>query len=142
MNFRLMVLSMVASCCPAWVMHAAVDANELAATRAVNSGVVRLVPLQPLRISSASIVTRMVQPKFPFEMRRSGMPGYVKLELAVDDDGRVCDASVLESSAFEFAESALKAAGQWRFAAVEDPQPARRRIVRVPIQFDLVLARR
>ncbi len=135
-----LVLSLVAACCPAWMASAAVDAGQLAARRALESGLVRIVSMAPLRMSAGAVVTRMVRPRFPHEMQRVGMPGYVRLEVAIDDEGRVVNASVLESSGREFAREALRAVGQWQFVAVEDPQPDRLRIVRVPIQFDLLVA--
>ena len=145
MNLRLLLVSVLGSFSPVCVVDAAVDAGSVAARRAQDAGLVTMVPMasmSALRISAGSVVTRLVEPAFPREMRQTGMPGYVKLELLVDDEGRVCDVQVIESSAAEFSRSARRAAAQWQFAAVDDPQPHGRRIVRVPIQFDLVVAAR
>jgi TonB family protein len=75
-------------------------------------------------------------------MRMAGKPGYVKLELAVDDDGRVIEAAVLEANGRPFAREALRAVGQWRFVPADVPQPSGRRVIRVPIEFALIVPTR
>jgi protein TonB len=143
MKTRLLVLSLVAACCPTLAMSAGLASENSVAACLIEAGwmnITPVAPLAPVRVSAGSVVTYMVKPEYPREMRQAGMPGFVRLEVAVDNDGNVIEATVVEANAGAFAREALRAVGQWQFTPSENPAAGGRRIVRVPIQFALVLA--
>lgn len=82
--------------------------------------------------------TRVQTPiAYPYEAKRSGQGGSVTVEFTVDENGRVLDPRVVDSSDRLFEAAALQGVLKWRF------EPGRRegRIVRfrmaVPIHFSL-----
>jgi TonB family protein len=93
----------------------------------------------PVRVSPSSIVTSRIDPAYPMEMRVQGIPGYVKLEVAVDDQGNVVAATVLEANRREFADAAMHAVSAWRFVAADESEMDCLRRVRIPIRFALTL---
>jgi TonB family protein len=54
-------------------------------------------------------------PKYPPEMRKTGVSGTVIAELVIDTDGVVRDVAITESPAEEFSTAATEALEQWRF---------------------------
>jgi len=94
----------------------------------------------PIRVSPSSIVTSRIDPAYPMEMRAQGIPGYVKLEVAVDDQGNVVAATVLEANRREFADAAMHAISAWRFVAANESEMNCLRRIRVPIRFVLTMA--
>jgi periplasmic protein TonB len=80
---------------------------------------------------------RKVPPVYPFELKRAGITGNVSLSAIVDENGRVRDAEIVDSSDVAFRQPALDAVRQWTF------QPARRNgesiavRVNLPIHFNL-----
>lgn len=75
------------------------------------------------------------RPRYPFEMRRSGIAGEVVVEFIVDDRGEVVNARAVRSSREEFEFAALEAVSRWRFrAGVKDGQTVPTRM-QVPVVF-------
>jgi len=72
-----------------------------------------------------------VEPKYSREARRNLIQGTVALEVAVDEEGRPGDVSVLSSLGFGLDERAVQAVSQWSF---ERGQPG---ITRVEVNFRL-----
>jgi TonB family protein len=85
----------------------------------------------------APAVLQTVDPQHPWELRRLGIPGAVKVNLMVDETGRVTDARVASSSDPAFDDPTLAALRQWTFkpASLHGVPYASR--VSVPIQFEL-----
>lgn len=78
--------------------------------------------------------SRMVRPEYPFDMKRAGMAGTVRLNVLVDADGAVQSVSVLDSDADSFTGPAINAVRQWTFT------PGRRNGVAVPMRVSLPIA--
>jgi protein TonB len=55
------------------------------------------------------------QPIYPPDLRRNGITGSVTVRFIVDSQGRVIDASVVESAEHEFDENCLQAMLRWKF---------------------------
>lgn len=78
-----------------------------------------------------------IPPVYPPDARRSGLTGKVLVEFVVDEEGRVHDPRVMNSSDRVFDEPTLRAISRWRF------EPGRKdgRVVRfrmaVPVDFNL-----
>ena len=60
------------------------------------------------------------RPKYPFDLRRTGVSGEVVVDFIVDDQGNVVNAYALRSSNTGFEVAAVEAVSKWRF------QPGRR----------------
>lgn len=121
----------------------------------VRTGELKQVPLGPVglpdgiengkwkELITASMLddaprTRLqVQPVYPFEAAKTGLSGRVQVEFMVDEDGRVVEPRIVDSTDRAFDEATLRAVTKWRF------EPGRRagRIVRfrmsVPVVFTL-----
>jgi TonB family protein len=77
-------------------------------------------------------------PAYPAEARSHGTQGTVVVEALVDEQGRVLAAEVVESANRELDEATLAAVQNWTFTpAMEDGQPTMK-VVRIPIQFNLL----
>ena len=86
---------------------------------------------------AAPAVLHTVEPIHPWELRRLGIPGAVKVNLMVDETGRVTDARVASSSDPAFDATSIAALKQWTFkpASLEGvAYPCR---VSVPILYEL-----
>jgi len=72
-------------------------------------------------------------PRYPYEMRIAALESDVLVELVVDKNGNVCDASIINNTEPEFAAAALEALRNWEF------KPARKggQNVDVKIKFHL-----
>ena len=81
-------------------------------------------------------VTR-TPPVYPYAMRRDRVSGSVTLVFVIDEDGRVREPRVEESTHREFERPALEAVRQWRFEpGIRDGEPVPT-LVRTPIDFTL-----
>lgn len=72
-----------------------------------------------------------VPPGYPFDMRRSGISGRVNVTFLIDENGKVREAMVQDSTNHGFNQAALAAARQWTF------RPAQRKGVAVPARANL-----
>jgi RNA polymerase sigma factor (sigma-70 family) len=88
----------------------------------------------------------LVQPKpvYPFDLRRAGVGGMVKVEMIIDQKGTVRSAFYVPSgsgdrkASAEFAKEAVTAVMKWKFSpATADGQPVATRIT-VPVVFRVV----
>lgn len=70
-----------------------------------------------------------IAPRYPHEMRRSGVDGSVDVRFVVGPDGKVQTAEVVRFSHREFAEAAMIAVKKWRF------EPGRRNGSRVSFRM-------
>jgi TonB family protein len=83
------------------------------------------------------VLVKYDAPEYPEQAKRAGLEGNVTVELVVGEDGRVVDASVVDSSDPAFEEAAVEAASRCEFRPAKlDGNPTRVR-VRVPYQFRL-----
>lgn len=76
-------------------------------------------------------------PAYPPELCRHAKGGQVMLDVAVNQEGRVEDVTVLQADDPKFAEAAEKALRKWTFVASEQPLPGGVRHIRVPMKFML-----
>lgn len=72
-----------------------------------------------------------IPPRYPHDMRRSGVDGRVEVRFVVGPDGRVQSAEAVEFSHRELAEAAMAAVQKWRF------EPGRRNGRRVSFRMTL-----
>jgi protein TonB len=76
-----------------------------------------------------------VQPAYPAELRKAKIEGVVTIVFVLNEDGRVEEARVENSSRPEFEKPALDAIRRWRFSpGVKDGQNVRT-FVRIPMRF-------
>lgn len=76
-------------------------------------------------------------PLYPYSMRRDRISGTVTVVFVIDEDGRVIEPRVEESTRREFERPALEAVRQWRFEpGIKDGEPVPT-LVRTPIEFTL-----
>jgi TonB family protein len=98
-------------------------------------------PERPLQAGSevpAPKRKRLVLPEYPQQAKDQGIRGIVLVELIVERDGSVSEASVLRSIP-ELDEAALVAVRQWEYEVTRvDGQPVRVRLA-VPITFSMKL---
>ena len=88
----------------------------------------------------APVPTKRVQPIYPNGAIQDGVSGRVEAVLTVDDDGRVIDVEIVESTPRGYFERAAeKALRKWRYAPqlITDVSTVSERQVRVEITFDL-----
>ena len=72
---------------------------------------------------------RQTRPKFPGEMRSSGLEGVVTVRFLVGEDGKVKSAEAVKASHELFAESATEAVKSWVF------EPGKKASVPVNVQM-------
>ncbi|QXD23182.1 energy transducer TonB [Opitutia bacterium ISCC 51] len=78
-----------------------------------------------------------IAPKYPFNLKRSGIQGRVFLLFVVNEDGIVENARVTESPHPEFSKAALDAIKIWKFhPGKKGGKPVKTRI-RIPLAFSL-----
>ncbi len=88
--------------------------------------------------NSDPVLVEGAMPKYPAQARVTGVQGTVVVEALIDEQGRVFAAEVVESVSRELDRAALAAVSGWTFQpAMEDGKPVMR-VVRIPIQFELV----
>ena len=86
------------------------------------------------------VLIHLVRPQYPLLARRRGMEGRVVLSLFIDSEGRIKEATVVESAGNGFDEAALRAVFKSRFG------PARRDGIAIacrallPVKFELSAA--
>jgi protein TonB len=82
-------------------------------------------------------IITLAKPVYPFEMRRAGISGQVKVELIVDQDGQPRDLRVVKSTMREFEPAALAAIAKWRFKpGLVEGKPVKT-LLEIPIEFTL-----
>ena len=78
---------------------------------------------------------RLVDPSYPFDLKRAGITGRVDLSCLVDELGRVQDARVENATHSSFSQPALEALQQWTFRpAIRNGQAIAMRVT-VPMSF-------
>lgn len=127
--------------------HPRADRNPeaaLAEARVALDDDMRQVASQPSTASSGTASklppqpTYSPSPVYPPELLAARIGGRVKLEVELDDEGRVSSARVHTSSGYAaFDKAALDVIYRWRFAWRGGRMPRERRIV-VPIRFGIV----
>jgi len=71
----------------------------------------------PVRVGSGSVtLIKQVKPTYPRVLQSAGLQGTVVLEAIIHRDGTIGDIKVLSTTAAPFAESAVEAVRQWRYA--------------------------
>lgn len=76
-----------------------------------------------------------IAPQYPAELRKAKIEGAVTLVFIIDEEGRVKDPRVENSTRPEFEKPALDAIRKWRFRPGEKDGKAVRTYVRKPISF-------
>ncbi len=80
-------------------------------------------------------VISQVPPAYPAELRKARIEGMVTIVLLLDDEGRVQDPRVENSSRPEFEKPALEAVRRWRFKpGMKEGKPVKT-YLRIPIRF-------
>ena len=100
--FAAVFLVLVLSCSSAVVKPEWVDTAKGRAVR-VGSGV------------DAPRVIGRVAPDYPAADRKNGISGFVKLDIVIDETGRVIQGQVLEAPSVTLGEAAQDAVAKWRF---------------------------
>ena len=78
-----------------------------------------------------------ISPIYPFQFKRDGITGWVKLIIIIDEKGKVLKANVQTSSHREFERPAIEAVLQWRFEpGTRNGKPVKVRRLQ-PISFRL-----
>ena len=74
----------------------------------------------PVRIGSGGNITllKKVQPIYPIAFQSARMPGQVVLDAVIHADGTIGDVTVLKSTNDAFAQSAMTAVKQWKYAPI------------------------
>jgi TonB family protein len=74
----------------------------------------------PVRIGSGGNITllKKVQPIYPTAFQAARMPGQVVLDAVIHADGTIGDITVLRSTNDAFAQSAMTAVKQWKYAPI------------------------
>jgi TonB family protein len=74
----------------------------------------------PVRIGSGGNITllKKVQPIYPSAFQSARMPGQVVLDAIIHADGTIGDVTVLHSTNDAFAQSAITAVKQWKYAPI------------------------
>ena len=88
----------------------------------------------PVRLGSSGTLTllKKVQPIYPPVMQSARMTGQVVLDAIIHPDGTIGDITVLRSTNDAFAQSAIAAVKQWRYAA-----PGFEGVLTVSVNFTL-----
>jgi protein TonB len=76
-----------------------------------------------------------VPPAYPTELRKAKIEGLVTLVFVLNEDGRVAEPHVENSSRPEFEKPALEAIRKWRFRPGMKDGQAVRTYIRIPIRF-------
>jgi protein TonB len=77
------------------------------------------------------------QPIYPFNFKKEGIEGTVKLIITIDEAGQVIDAKVKSSTAREFEQPAIDAVLQWKFEpGTKNERPVKARWIQ-PVGFTL-----
>lgn len=88
-------------------------------------------------VETAPELIAAVPPVYPPALRRAGVEGRVVVVFVVDEQGRVQDARVEQSSRPEFEAPALEAVRKWRFRPGQKEGKPVRTYLRQPIRFSL-----
>jgi protein TonB len=81
------------------------------------------------------VPVRMTAPVYPFDMRREGVVGIVRVACVIDEQGNVTDPSIESSTHNGFNAAAIAALKKWKFkAATIDGVPVAKRVV-IPLKF-------
>lgn len=78
-----------------------------------------------------------IAPKYPFNLKRSGIQGRVFLLFVVNEDGIVENARVTESPHPEFSKAALDAIKVWKFHPGKKGGKSVKTRIRIPLAFSL-----
>lgn len=68
-------------------------------------------------LDKVPVASSRVNPRYPFELKRQGLPGKVVLRFVVDSHGDVSDVEVVSADYPEFGKSAAEALLKWKFKA-------------------------
>lgn len=117
------------------------EPTDEALVSAADRAALSLERKHPERLLAASQLDEPLQPgvakspSFPFAVPESVNEGAAKIEMLIDDDGRVCLPRVVSASDPAFGYAAVQAVGQWRFDAPKSHgKPGAVRVV-VPFKF-------
>ncbi len=79
----------------------------------------------------------IVNPMYPYQMKRLGVTGTVNLKCLIAANGNIGDIEVISATHAEFTDAAVEAVKRWTFApGTRDGQPTAQRIM-LPISFYL-----
>ena len=97
----------------------------------------RVAPVPIATVTALPRIRSAAKPKYPEGMRRLAIEGVVTVEIVIDADGQVSEATIIESPDAAFDKPALEAARKTRFypAKAGDRDVAVR--IRIPVEFRL-----
>jgi periplasmic protein TonB len=110
-----------------------------------NSDIHALTAVQPIQeqafdvgdLDKRPVPISQVSPAYPSALKKAKIPGSVTLVFLLNEEGRVEDARVENSTRPEFEKPALDAVRRWRFQpGMKDGKPVRT-YIRVPIRFSV-----
>lgn len=96
------------------------------------------IPVPIFSLTQAPRFLHREMPAYPEIMRASGSSGIVKLEALIDKEGRVREASVVQSAGVYFDEAAKKAILASRFYPAKIGSEPVAVLLRVPVKFELL----
>ena len=92
---------------------------------------------QPIGHDRPPVPISLVKPNYPFELRKEGVSGVVKVRITISEAGRVVDAEIIESPHEAFSKAALDAVKKWKFEpGLANGVPVATRAT-YPIHFDI-----
>ena len=123
------------------------EAPVIASIATVREGAVALperpkeagpAPLPPPLVEAIPMYRKNPAPRYPRNARRRGYEGKVILEVLVNEEGRVEDFRIFESSGYQVLDrAAMKSVQSWLFEPGRRGDERMEMWVKVPIRFDL-----
>lgn len=88
------------------------------------------------KVDVAPVPMQTPPPKYPAELRKSGVSGVVLVTMVIDENGAVLASEVKKSSQPEFEAPALAALANWKFKPAMLGDKAVKVRVSIPIRFN------
>lgn len=89
------------------------------------------------QLDKQPVSTRRVQPKYPVELRATGISGEALLSFTVGDQGRVQDIKIERATNGAFGEASRAALNQWEFTPGEKDGKTVKVRIQVPFVFEM-----
>lgn len=98
----------------------------------------QIPPESPQINSARPLYKQNDSPRYPLRARRMGYEGLVMLKVLVDENGRVNDLEVLQSSGYAILDkAALSSVRKWMFVPGTEGGKKKKMWVKIPIRFEL-----
>jgi protein TonB len=97
-----------------------------------------ILPESPQIDIARPLYKQNTSPRYPLRARRMGYEGLVMLKVLVDENGRVNDLEVLQSSGYAILDkAALSSVKKWMFVPGTEGGKKKKMWVKIPIRFEL-----